>query len=287
MRRSVAVIILSQGKFFVAKRPSGGALGMMWEFPGGKVEEGETDEEAIVREMDEEFGATVIPIRFLGQTEFLHRGKSRELAAWIVALGIDTRMELREHTECRWVDFGDFAALQLAPGGRVVAGELGEHAMAGKIDAGIPGIGEVEVFRGEPGEGEGGGHAATFLAQSGGEIDVLVDGAEGVIQVAEAIREQTSGGGLEGFRDDFTHLLENQRRGEIPRIAAAHAIRNGKNQVVAGQRMAAVCRKYLRPSHSRGKGNERIVVAGLAGAAVGAGVPVEERSGGHESGVRR
>ncbi len=124
MRRSVAVIIVIDGKFFVAKRPSGGALGMMWEFPGGKVEDGESDEEAIVREMDEEFGAAVIPLRFLGQTVFLHRDIPRELAAWLVALGSGARMELREHTECRWVDFGEFADLALADSDRSLLGLL-------------------------------------------------------------------------------------------------------------------------------------------------------------------
>jgi 8-oxo-dGTP diphosphatase len=120
VRRSVAVIIESRGKFFVAKRPSGGALGMKWEFPGGKVEEGETDEEAIVREMDEEFGARVLPLRFLGQTEFQHRGIPRELAAWSVELASGARLELREHTECRWIDFGEFADLSLADSDRTL-----------------------------------------------------------------------------------------------------------------------------------------------------------------------
>ncbi len=126
MRRSVAAIVVSDGKFFVARRPFGGALGMMWEFPGGKVEEGETDEEAIVREFDEEFGAAVVPVRMLGQTEFLHNGRARELAAWLVTLSSNAHLELREHTECRWVGRSEFADLPFADSDRSLLSFLNE-----------------------------------------------------------------------------------------------------------------------------------------------------------------
>jgi hypothetical protein len=65
------------------------------------------------------------------------------------------------------LDFRDFAAFPLAPGGGVVAAELFEQAGAREVDAGVADVGEVEVFRGEPGEREGGGHAAGLLAGGG------------------------------------------------------------------------------------------------------------------------
>ncbi|MDR2110325.1 MAG: NUDIX domain-containing protein, partial [Spirochaetaceae bacterium] len=49
-RRSVAGIAVEGGRFFIAQRIPGGDLGGKWEFPGGKVEEGETDAEALIRE---------------------------------------------------------------------------------------------------------------------------------------------------------------------------------------------------------------------------------------------
>jgi 8-oxo-dGTP diphosphatase len=48
------------GRVLIAKRPAGKQLAGMWEFPGGKVEPGETPEACLIRELDEELGIQVI-----------------------------------------------------------------------------------------------------------------------------------------------------------------------------------------------------------------------------------
>ncbi len=50
----VAAAIEKDGKIFCAQRPEGKSLGGYWEFPGGKLEEGESPEEALIREIYEE-----------------------------------------------------------------------------------------------------------------------------------------------------------------------------------------------------------------------------------------
>ncbi len=47
------------GRVLICKRPQGKSLAGLWEFPGGKVEAGETPESALIREMDEELGITI------------------------------------------------------------------------------------------------------------------------------------------------------------------------------------------------------------------------------------
>ena len=47
------------GRVLICKRPHGKSLAGLWEFPGGKVEAGETPEAALIREMDEELGITI------------------------------------------------------------------------------------------------------------------------------------------------------------------------------------------------------------------------------------
>jgi 8-oxo-dGTP diphosphatase len=47
------------GRVLIAKRPPGRPLAGLWEFPGGKMEDGETPEVAVIRELDEELGITV------------------------------------------------------------------------------------------------------------------------------------------------------------------------------------------------------------------------------------
>ncbi|MFN9176779.1 MAG: A/G-specific adenine glycosylase [Synechocystis sp.] len=59
----VAVIVNDQGQFLIDRRPSEGLLGGLWEFPGGKIEAGETAAECIVREVQEEIGIEVRVIR--------------------------------------------------------------------------------------------------------------------------------------------------------------------------------------------------------------------------------
>jgi 8-oxo-dGTP diphosphatase len=56
---SACALIDADGRVLLAKRPPGRPLEGLWEFPGGKVEPGETPEAALVRELDEELGIKV------------------------------------------------------------------------------------------------------------------------------------------------------------------------------------------------------------------------------------
>ncbi|WP_296103419.1 8-oxo-dGTP diphosphatase MutT [uncultured Agrobacterium sp.] len=70
----VACALLDQdGRILVAQRPQGKSLAGLWEFPGGKVEQGETPEETLVRELHEELGITtkiacLAPLTFASHT---------------------------------------------------------------------------------------------------------------------------------------------------------------------------------------------------------------------------
>ncbi|MBL8968268.1 MAG: NUDIX domain-containing protein [Spirochaetaceae bacterium] len=115
---SVAAIILREGLVLVARRDRTGPLGGLWEFPGGKVEEGESEPEALEREFLEEFGASIQARRRLGETSFMHKGKDRALVAWLADLPEGERLELREHLECRWLKPREIGELDLADSDR-------------------------------------------------------------------------------------------------------------------------------------------------------------------------
>ena len=53
---SAVALIDGDGRVFLAQRPEGKSMAGLWEFPGGKVEQGETPETALVRELNEELG---------------------------------------------------------------------------------------------------------------------------------------------------------------------------------------------------------------------------------------
>ncbi|WP_119258965.1 MULTISPECIES: (deoxy)nucleoside triphosphate pyrophosphohydrolase [Shinella] len=59
---AACALVDADGRILLAQRPEGKQLAGLWEFPGGKVEPGETPEETLIRELDEELGiATKIP----------------------------------------------------------------------------------------------------------------------------------------------------------------------------------------------------------------------------------
>ena len=69
MTEVVAALIWQGERFMICQRPAHKARGMLWEFVGGKVEPGESKEQALVRECREETGYTVRPVRFAALCE--------------------------------------------------------------------------------------------------------------------------------------------------------------------------------------------------------------------------
>lgn len=65
-----ALIYNDKGEVFIAQRGPRRALCGLWEFPGGKVEQNETHEETIVREIKEELNGTIKPIKYIGKSYY-------------------------------------------------------------------------------------------------------------------------------------------------------------------------------------------------------------------------
>ncbi len=104
-KSSIACIIFNGKNILVAHRNPTGQMGGRWEFPGGKVEEGESDEEAIVREMQEEFGISVSVGKKIAEAQFTHNGKVSDLHGYLVRVphdGIAKKYTLTEHSEYKW-----------------------------------------------------------------------------------------------------------------------------------------------------------------------------------------
>ena len=119
-RLSVCGVVSDAGRFLVARRKPGGSQGGKWEFPGGKLEPGETSEQALVREFAEELAVPIEvgPLLFVGS--FSHAGLRFRLEAWGATLG-RRDFRLTEHQELRWVKPGELAALDLSDSDRQVA----------------------------------------------------------------------------------------------------------------------------------------------------------------------
>jgi 8-oxo-dGTP diphosphatase len=110
---SVAGIAEEGGRLLIARRLPGGDLGGKWEFPGGKVEPGESDEDALIREFQEEFKITVTVGPLLGSASFEHAGLNRTLRAYLINLP-SQNFTLLEHSEWRWASPAEIEGLDFA-----------------------------------------------------------------------------------------------------------------------------------------------------------------------------
>jgi len=114
MSKSVACIDYRKGKVFIAKRQNKGAMAGRWEFPGGKIEEGEDYTSAIKREMREEFSVDVDVGPQIAQASFEHNGKDCQVTAFFVSFahdGIKQPFLLSEHTDYKWIDIEEIPSL--------------------------------------------------------------------------------------------------------------------------------------------------------------------------------
>ena len=107
----VAAVVEKEGKFLVAQRPV--EKGGEWEFPGGKVEKGETFFEALVREIKEELNVPVKPIRILASYPKDIRGQTYSIHFVAATFGSE-EFVLSEHQSCLWVDLNEIKQLPMS-----------------------------------------------------------------------------------------------------------------------------------------------------------------------------
>lgn len=110
----VAALIQEKNKILLAKR-SRGKLHGKWEFPGGKIEEGETFESAIIREINEELNINIIPQEII--RTFTHTYSFAEIRlTFIKCKIIDNEIITSDgsHSEIKWFNLYD-VNIELAP----------------------------------------------------------------------------------------------------------------------------------------------------------------------------
>ena len=110
--RVVASVIEQDGRVLVCERPSHKRHGGLWEFPGGKVEEGETDFEAVARELDEELGVKVLEV---GAVELSVQDHGSHFVIQFLQVSIAGEPQALEHTAIAWVSDDELLRLPLAP----------------------------------------------------------------------------------------------------------------------------------------------------------------------------
>jgi 8-oxo-dGTP diphosphatase len=115
-----AAIIRRNGFALLARRASSENLAGFWEFPGGKVEDGETSEECLARELREELGIQTIVGRKCAESSYQYdHGNFRIVVYLIEWFAGDLRS--RVHDRVEWVRIRDLSKYQLLPSDRTIA----------------------------------------------------------------------------------------------------------------------------------------------------------------------
>jgi 8-oxo-dGTP diphosphatase len=106
--RVVAAVVERDGRYLITQRREQAVLPLLWEFPGGKVEAGERDEDALVRELRERIDAHATIGRKIGEKHHVYDGY--EVALALYAATLDERHPIRavRVKDVRWVASEEF-----------------------------------------------------------------------------------------------------------------------------------------------------------------------------------
>ena len=101
-KKVIAAVIMDQDKVMIAQRAKKDSLYGKWEFPGGKMEEGETEHECLKRELHEEFGINAHVGEYIMSSFFEHNATAYEMRVYQVP-SFTGSISLFDHQAVKWV----------------------------------------------------------------------------------------------------------------------------------------------------------------------------------------
>lgn len=121
----VAALIWEGDKFLACQRPANKARGLLWEFVGGKVEPGETPEQALIRECREELDVTVAPRDVFMTVIHEYPDLTVRLILFNAVIAEGTP-KLLEHNDLRWITTAQIDELEFCPADEEILKKLKE-----------------------------------------------------------------------------------------------------------------------------------------------------------------
>lgn len=114
MKEVTAAIIVHDNRVLIARRGPGQKLAGKWEFPGGKIEAGETPEACLVREIKEELGVKIEIDGFFGKSIYRYKAGEIRLLGYKAKL-ISGDLRVTVHSEIRWIGQDELGDYDFAP----------------------------------------------------------------------------------------------------------------------------------------------------------------------------
>lgn len=123
MTEVVAALIWDGDKFMACQRPANKARGLMWEFVGGKVEPGETREQALVRECREELAVTVSVGDVFMEVVHEYPDLTVHLTLFHATIAEGEPQKL-EHNDIRWITPAEISQYDFCPADQEILREI-------------------------------------------------------------------------------------------------------------------------------------------------------------------
>ncbi len=114
MKDVTAAIIVQEGLILIARRGLNENLAGKWEFPGGKIEKGESPQDCLKREIKEELNIEIEVGDFLGDSIYEYSNGVIRLVAYFCTI-IEGEMELPVHNQVKWIKIEEFDKFDFAP----------------------------------------------------------------------------------------------------------------------------------------------------------------------------
>ena len=126
MTEVVAALIWDGVRFMICQRPAHKARGLLWEFVGGKVEPGETREQALVRECREELAVTVSVGEIFAEVTHEYPDLTVHLTLSHAAIAEGTP-QMREHNDIRWITVDEIPQYDFCPADQPILERLQKY----------------------------------------------------------------------------------------------------------------------------------------------------------------
>ena len=125
MTEVVAALIWNNDKFMICQRPAHKARGLLWEFVGGKVEPGETKEEALIRECREELAVTLTVNNVFMDVIHEYPDLTVHLSLFNAVIAEGEPLKL-EHEDIQWIAPSEISNYEFCPADKEILAKICE-----------------------------------------------------------------------------------------------------------------------------------------------------------------